>query len=96
MQHQLAAEARTCFYNRSTPIFDPVVKANDPSARFYVQAINHPDALAEQMADEYLVKNAKRIIAISDVHGNGHLLKKLLQRIRFCETDRLVLLGDHI
>lgn len=61
MQHQLAAEARTCFYNRSTPVFDPVVKANDPSARFYVQAINHPDALAEQMADEYLVKNAKRI-----------------------------------
>ena len=41
-------------------------------------------------------KNAKRIIAISDVHGNGHLLKKLLQRIRCCETDRLVLLGDHI
>ena len=41
-------------------------------------------------------KNAKRIIAISDVHGNGYLLKKLLQRIRFCETDRLVLLGDHI
>ena len=37
MQHQLAAEARTCFYNRSTPVFDPVVKANDPSARFYVQ-----------------------------------------------------------
>lgn len=26
-----------------------------------MQAINHPDTLAEQMADEYIIKNAKRI-----------------------------------
>lgn len=60
-QYRLEEEARYCFYHRSTPVFDPVVKEGNPSSRFYVQAINHPDTLAEQMADEYIIKNAKRI-----------------------------------
>ncbi len=40
--------------------------------------------------------DAKRVIAISDVHGNGRLLERLLEQIGFCEADALVLLGDHI
>ena len=42
------------------------------------------------------LRGAQRIIAISDVHGNGHLLQRLLEQIRFSTKDALVLLGDHI
>lgn len=42
------------------------------------------------------LRGAQRIIAISDVHGNGHLLQRLLEQIGFSAKDALVLLGDHI
>ncbi len=41
-------------------------------------------------------RNYKRIIAVSDVHGNGHLLEKLLKELAFSEDDALFLLGDYI
>lgn len=38
-----------------------------------------------------------RILAISDIHGYGHLLKKLLIKANYCpRVDRLILLGDYI
>ena len=40
--------------------------------------------------------NARRIVAVSDVHGNGRLLEQLLEEIAFCKEDALILLGDHI
>ena len=40
------------------------------------------------------LRGAQRIIAISDVHGNGHLLQRLLEQIRFSTKDALVLLGE--
>ena len=40
--------------------------------------------------------NARRIVAVSDVHGNGRLLERLLEEIAFCKEDALILLGDHI
>ena len=43
------------------------------------------------------MKTNKRILAISDIHGNGHLLKELLERAKYSPTeDQLVLLGDYI
>lgn len=43
------------------------------------------------------MKNQKRILAISDIHGNGHLLTKLLQATNYSPTiDRLIMLGDYI
>lgn len=38
----------------------------------------------------------KRMIAISDIHGNGHLLNRLLDEISFSKNDALFLLGDYI
>ncbi|MFD1452641.1 metallophosphoesterase [Oceanobacillus sojae] len=43
------------------------------------------------------MKNQKRILAISDVHGNGHLLTKLLQAVNYSpDIDQLIMLGDYI
>lgn len=43
------------------------------------------------------MKKQKRILAISDVHGNGHLLNKLLQKAKYSpKSDQLILLGDYI
>lgn len=43
------------------------------------------------------MKNEKRILAISDVHGNGHLLTKLLQAANYSPNiDQLIMLGDYI
>ncbi len=38
----------------------------------------------------------KRVIVISDLHGNGHLLSRLLSELSFSEDDALFLLGDFI
>lgn len=38
----------------------------------------------------------KRIVAVSDLHGNGHLLKRLLEELSFSKDDALFLLGDFI
>lgn len=35
------------------------------------------------------LRGAQRIIAISDVHGNGHLLQRLLEQIGFSAKERL-------
>ena len=37
-----------------------------------------------------------RTYAISDVHGMGHLLDQMLEKIAFSEADRLYVLGDLI
>ena len=36
----------------------------------------------------------RRIIAISDIHGNLPFLQNLLRKIRFTKEDILILLGD--
>jgi len=41
----------------------------------------------------HISKN-KRLICISDIHGELSLLKRLLTKIDFCEDDLLILLGD--
>lgn len=39
----------------------------------------------------------KRILAISDIHGQHHMLVELLDKVRYRpETDKLVFLGDYI
>lgn len=38
----------------------------------------------------------KRILIASDIHGGGHILKKLLERASFCSDDYLFILGDLI
>lgn len=39
----------------------------------------------------------KRIFAVSDIHGNGHLLLRLLMHARYHPNqDRLILLGDYV
>lgn len=38
----------------------------------------------------------KRLVAVSDIHGNGHLLERLLGELDFSEEDALFLLGDFI
>lgn len=43
-----------------------------------------------------LLQNNKRIIAISDIHGNLNLFKKLLQKVNYSEDDILILAGDLI
>ncbi len=42
------------------------------------------------------VAHSKRIIAVSDVHGNGRLLERLLDELAFSSDDALILLGDFI
>lgn len=38
----------------------------------------------------------RRVIAISDIHGNFTLFEKLLRQVEFSDADALVLLGDYI
>lgn len=38
----------------------------------------------------------RRVIAISDIHGNLPLLQRLLEKLRFSEDDLLLLLGDMV
>ena len=38
----------------------------------------------------------RRIIAVSDLHGNDALFDRLLGQVRFSDADALVLLGDYI
>jgi len=39
-------------------------------------------------------KGFKRLIAVSDIHGELDLFKRLLDKVGFCDSDALVLLGD--
>lgn len=38
--------------------------------------------------------SAKRIISVSDIHGNLTFFKKLLEKVNFGENDELILIGD--
>lgn len=38
----------------------------------------------------------ERVLVTSDIHGHGHLLRKLLQEAAFCEKDALIIVGDII
>lgn len=40
------------------------------------------------------IEEKKRVIAISDIHGNLERLKNLLKKIDFCEEDYLFFVGD--
>lgn len=37
-----------------------------------------------------------RVLVVSDIHGHGHLLKRLLDKAAFCEKDALIIVGDII
>ena len=43
---------------------------------------------------QLLIPKYKRVICISDIHGELDLFKRLLDKIEFCSEDLLVLLGD--
>ena len=40
------------------------------------------------------IPNNKRVICISDIHGELDLFKRLLSKVAFCDDDLLILLGD--
>ncbi|MCL2573434.1 MAG: metallophosphoesterase [Defluviitaleaceae bacterium] len=40
------------------------------------------------------ISREKRLICISDIHGELDLFKRLLEKVEFCDNDTLVLLGD--
>jgi len=40
------------------------------------------------------IPNNKRVICISDIHGEIDLFKQLLDKVEFCDEDILILLGD--
>lgn len=41
-------------------------------------------------------EKGKRILAVSDIHGNGRCLKILLEKSRFSNDDMLIIIGDII
>jgi len=43
-----------------------------------------------------ILKDYDRVLVVSDIHGHGHLLKRLLDEAAFCEKDALVIIGDII
>lgn len=43
-----------------------------------------------------ILPEQRRILVISDIHGNRRCLEGLLQKIHFCRDDILFLLGDYI
>ena len=42
------------------------------------------------------IRKARRILAVSDIHGHPELLKRLLERVKFSDDDVLVIVGDII
>ena len=42
------------------------------------------------------LENYRRVIAVSDIHESGGLLKTLLANVEFSKEDALVLVGDYI
>lgn len=54
--------------------------------------------MIEKQNDRYIKLDAtqKRIIAISDIHGNINLLDKLLCKINYKEEDMLIIIGDFL
>ena len=39
------------------------------------------------------IPQGRRILAVSDIHGHVHFLKKVLERAGFCEADELIIDG---
>ena len=42
------------------------------------------------------VKHFRRVVAISDIHGNATLLQRLLDRLQLTDEDLLIFVGDYI
>ena len=42
------------------------------------------------------IPQGRRILAVSDIHGHVHFLKKVLEKAGFCEADELIIDGDII
>lgn len=42
------------------------------------------------------LQGVQRVLVVSDIHGHGHLLKKLLKEAAFSQQDALVIVGDII
>lgn len=42
------------------------------------------------------IRKARRILAVSDIHGHPELLERLLERVKFSDDDVLVIVGDII
>ena len=42
------------------------------------------------------IPRGRRILAVSDIHGHVHFLKKVLEKAGFCEDDELIIDGDII
>ena len=42
------------------------------------------------------LRGFRRILAVSDIHGNLEYLQALLKKVGFCQQDALVLVGDLI
>lgn len=61
LTHQLDKEARECFLQRTAPNLAAHIGLETPSTEQCIEAINHPEALAEKLADAYIRKNALRI-----------------------------------
>lgn len=60
-----------------------------------------PDKVTHAHAPYGMVKQVstrgyRRIFAVSDLHGNGGLLERLLKELHFCDEDALFMLGDYI
>ena len=48
------------------------------------------------MIDTLRLAQGQRLIAISDVHGHIRQLHALLDKVRYCDADALVFVGDYI
>lgn len=42
------------------------------------------------------IPSGRRVIAVSDIHGEGALLDALLEKAGFCDEDTLILVGDYV
>ena len=42
------------------------------------------------------IPRGRRILAVSDIHGHVHFLKRVLEKAGFCEDDELIIDGDII
>ena len=61
LKYMLDKESCKCFLRREVPSLDPDVTVNGSSAAICVRAINHPEELAEELAEKYICEQAKWI-----------------------------------
>lgn len=51
--------------------------------------------MSKQVKIAYVnVPETGRLIVIGDIHGEGELFERLLEKVAFCEMDTLIILGD--